>query len=274
MNKFKIVFITCCILFFTIINNGFVNAKIEQVTANSNSSSNSSSSSTSNEFGKFSFQHFLIIIFVVGIMLFLSFSLIQVRIRLKNRMIDRIPRKIMPFLRPGDLSNKQRTIILNEIVRSKQIQSKIEPTMIGGNSVASNIGHLGWGPPNSEYSKVHFKTSISKSWIVLESAATHYSSHLKKDPKSCIRDYVEFLLEQCPQLDRHHANHYIDTYEKARFSDQEFTLEQYTQFMSNLIVLIKAFEFGDISISNNNNNNYNSNDPLNFSSSSNKLKIN
>ncbi|KAN0019391.1 hypothetical protein ACTFIU_002599 [Dictyostelium citrinum] len=270
MNKLKIVFITSCILFLTIINN--VNAKVDSITEGSNNNSNSSSSS-SNEFGKFSFQHFLIIIFVVGIMLFLSFSLIQVRIRLKNRMIDRIPRKIMPFLRPGDLSNKQRTIILNEIVRSKQIQSKIEPTMIGGNSAASNIGHLGWGPPNSEYSKVHFKTSISKSWIVLESAATHYSSHLKKDPKSCIRDYIEFLLEQCPQLDRKHANHYIDIYEKARFSDQEFTLEQYTQFMSNLIVLIKAFEFGDISISNNNNE-YNNSNPLNLSSSSNKLKIN
>ncbi|EGC40030.1 hypothetical protein DICPUDRAFT_20225, partial [Dictyostelium purpureum] len=231
------------ILLFTIYNQ----INIINSADTNGTSTNSSSSSSEYIVGRFYFQHFLIIIFVVGIMLFLSFSLIQVRIRLKNRMIDRIPRNIMPFLRPGDLSNKQRTIILNEIVRSKQIQSQIEPIMIGD---SPTISHLGWGPPNTGYSKVHFKTSIAKSWIVLEKAATHYNPELKRDTKLCIRDYVEFLLEKCPQIEKKFAYHYIDIYECARFSDQEFTLEEYTDFMSNLIELIKTI--GGVKDENNN----------------------
>ncbi|EFA82414.1 hypothetical protein PPL_04839 [Heterostelium album PN500] len=188
-------------------------------------------------YSKFTFKHFLIILVVFGALLFFSFSIIQVRIKLKNNMVERIPRKIMPFLRPGDLSNKQRTVILNEIVKSKQTQAQIKP-QIGDHP----IGHLGWGSPGSEYAKVHFKTSISKSWIILERAAIHFDPELKREPKMCIRDYVNLLLERCPQMNKSLAKLYVDTYEKARFSELEFTLDEYTHFMSKFFVLLQDLE--------------------------------
>ncbi|KYQ93557.1 hypothetical protein DLAC_04927 [Tieghemostelium lacteum] len=206
----------------------------------SNITSNNSSSSTSEEelkFNSFSFEHFLIIIFIAAALIFLSFSLIQLRIRIRNNMVDRIPRKIMPFLRPGDLSNKQRTTILNGIVNSKHIQSQIQP-VVGD----SPIGHLGWGAPDSEYPNTHFKTFISKSYIVLESVATHFNASLKRSPNTCIRDYVELLLDRCEFLDEKLAYLYIDTYEKARFSEDEFTEQEYTHFKENFGTLIQSFE--------------------------------
>eukprot|EP01132_Coremiostelium_polycephalum_P004052 gene4052-5074_t len=209
----------------------------------SSSSSNNTTTSSSEppksddyEIGTFSFQHFIIILLVFAAMIFISFSLVQLRVRIKNSLIDRIPRKIMPFLRPGDLSEKQRSIILNQLVKSKQTQSRIQPP-IGD----SPIGHLGWGAPGSEYAKVHFKTSISKSWIILERAATHYNPTLKRESKLCIRDYVQFLQQSCPHIEKSIFDLYIDYYEKARFSEEEFTLDEYSRFMSKFLVLVQGF---------------------------------
>eukprot|EP01133_Synstelium_polycarpum_P015469 gene15469-18361_t len=106
----------------------------------------------------------------------------------------------------------------------------------------SPIGHLGWGSPGSEYAKVHFKTSIAKSWIILERAAIHYSADLRREPKTCIRDYVNMLLDRCPHMNRTLARLYIDNYERARFSEEEFTLDEYTRFMTKFLVLIQDFE--------------------------------
>ncbi|EGG20089.1 hypothetical protein DFA_07206 [Cavenderia fasciculata] len=197
------------------------------------------------DFNSMTFKHYLIIIFIVAGMLFITVSMIQLRTRLKANMIDRIPRKIMPFLRPGDLSHKQRTTILNELVKSKQTASQIKP-QIGDHP----IGHLGWGAPTSEYAKVHFKTSIAKSWIILERAAIHYDPSLVRESKMCIRDYVNMLTDRCSHLNRSLARIYIDTYERARFSEDEFTLDEYSTFMKKFFVLIQ-----DLEKDNNNNNN-------------------
>ncbi|GAM21477.1 hypothetical protein SAMD00019534_046520, partial [Acytostelium subglobosum LB1] len=234
------------LLLFIVISHSttYVVAKEQETNEGSGSNATTASSSgnvepipssVSTDFALFTFKHFLIILVVFGAFLALSIIMVQLRIKLKNIMIDRIPRKIMPFLRPGDLSHKQRTIILNELVRSKQLV--VKPS-IG----ESPISHLGWGSPGSEYSKVHFKTSIAKSWIILERAAVHFNADLKRQAKMCMRDYVNMLLDRCPHMNRSLARFYVDAYEKARFSEQEFTLDEYTHFMTKFLVLLQDFE--------------------------------
>eukprot|EP01112_Ceratiomyxa_fruticulosa_P012819 TRINITY_DN3574_c0_g3_i1.p1 TRINITY_DN3574_c0_g3~~TRINITY_DN3574_c0_g3_i1.p1 ORF type:complete len:219 (+),score=30.91 TRINITY_DN3574_c0_g3_i1:168-824(+) len=187
-------------------------------------------------------SHFLILFLWIALLLGAFLFLIHWRYRRRKLELARIPRDVMPFLRPGDLSHRQRAVILNELVRTKGIQ--VDP-VFEGSSLPENtgaIGHFGWGPPTTEYSKVHFKTSIAKSYLILERAAMHRDKSLERPPTMSIRDYVHFLEQNCPDLNKNLCSFYIDTYETARFSDKEFSMSEYTNFMAKFFVLIQAFE--------------------------------
>lgn len=98
-----------------------------------------------------------IIAILTTIQLIVSFFVIPIKYRTRATRINKIPRDIMPFLRPGDLSTvcslilgslsqtygiqKQRKVILNELVREKQIE--VKPQI----KAEKMSGHFGWGAP-------------------------------------------------------------------------------------------------------------------------------
>jgi len=180
--------------------------------------------------------HLIIMIIVFTLVLIVCFFVIPIRYRERSKAVSRIPRDIMPFLRPGDLSTKHRKTILNELVLAKG--TVVTPPI----RAAKMTGHLGWGIPGTEYSKVHFKTSVAKSYLILERAAMHKDKHLARPSAMCIRDYMTFLEQNCAGLNRNLCRFYLETYERARFSEDEFTLDEYTNFMAKFLVLIQAFE--------------------------------
>jgi len=180
-------------------------------------------------------NHLLVIISVFVIVLLICLFVIPIRYRERKRLAGKIPRTVMPFLRQGDISVVHQKVILHHIRRAKGIS--VKPTV-----KSANNSHLGWGAPGTEYSKVHFKTSIAKSYLIIERAAIHKDRNLLRPPTMSIRDYMSFLEQTVVGLNHNLCRFYTETYEKARFSEAEFTLDEYTNFMAKFLVLLQAFE--------------------------------
>ena len=64
---------------------------------------------------------------------------------------------------------------------------------------------------------------------------------MARKPTMTIRDYVFFLHKQFPSLDLDTCSYYIETYERARFSPDEFTLEEFSTFSTKFQVLLQFF---------------------------------
>jgi len=144
----------------------------------------------------------------------------------------------MPYLRPGDVSTKHRTVILNELIHSNS--TVVEP-------ILKEEDHMGYGIQISENQEektqrlMHFKTTIATSYWALETVANHANPKLKRRNNMTVHDYVLFLLRNWPKLDNDLCFYYIETYERARFSNDEFTLEEYNEFMDSFREILAAF---------------------------------
>ena len=103
-------------------------------------------------------------------------------------------------------------------------------------------GSLGWGQPSSDFGQVHFKTSIASSFQVLEAAAMNRYPVLYREPSMTVANYLAFLREVCSGLQPQLCAWYVATYERARFSTDDFTLDDYKAFMDRFVVLIQAIE--------------------------------
>ncbi|PRP75799.1 hypothetical protein PROFUN_08793 [Planoprotostelium fungivorum] len=152
------------------------------------------------------------------------------RIRSARSRAKNIPRKVMPFLRPGDLSTGQRNYIINELARSDE--THIEPQL----NVAD---HMGFGRDEEDQKVMHFKTTIATSIWVLEKAVAHLNPILRQRPVLTVREL--FLQDNNPKLDRELCRYYIETYERARFSKDEFSLGEYQTFVTRFQTILNAF---------------------------------
>jgi len=141
----------------------------------------------------------------------------------------------MPFLRPGDLSTKQRISILNELVRSNE--TRIDP-------VVNLEDHMGFGlqeNEDGEFNPIHFKTTIATSFWILESIVAYGDASLKRPSSMCVRDYLLSLVRKDNRLNLQLFNYYVETYERARFSNEEFTLSEYKEFVENFKAILTFF---------------------------------
>lgn len=159
----------------------------------------------------------------------------------------------MPFLRPGDLptvffirvfiafsetilkflifsKKKQRNLIINELARSNE--TRMDPPY-------DSTNHMGYGREEEEQKLIHFKNTIAASVYVLEKAVSHLNPSILDRPVLTVREL--FLQENNPKLDRELCKYYIETYERARFSREEFGLEDYLNFVEKFQSILEAF---------------------------------
>eukprot|EP01117_Protostelium_nocturnum_P000005 TRINITY_DN1000_c1_g1_i1.p1 TRINITY_DN1000_c1_g1~~TRINITY_DN1000_c1_g1_i1.p1 ORF type:complete len:258 (-),score=96.88 TRINITY_DN1000_c1_g1_i1:825-1598(-) len=176
-----------------------------------------------------SFLQLILAASVTLTLIVLSVYLIQYRVRKTRKKTNNIPRKIMPFLRPGDLPTKQRNLIINELARSNDTQ------MYPPHDITN---HMGYGQ-EEEQKLIHFKNTIAASVYVLEKAVSHLNPSVRERPVLTVREL--FLQENNPKLDRELCKYYIETYERARFSKDEFGLEDYQQFVEKFQLIVEAF---------------------------------
>eukprot|EP01027_Heterolobosea_sp_BB2_P014904 GEZU01021376.1.p1 GENE.GEZU01021376.1~~GEZU01021376.1.p1 ORF type:complete len:143 (+),score=31.97 GEZU01021376.1:371-799(+) len=132
------------------------------------------------------------------------------------------------------INNKRFRAIASEEL-DKSIQTKIEP-------IPELSGAPGWGKPETEFSTVNFKLAIARSHLLLERAATYRDPSLSRHPTQSVRDYVFFLRERCADLNFKPWKSYIEGYERARFGPDEFTQQEYTEFMKHFLTILTYFE--------------------------------
>eukprot|EP01119_Soliformovum_irregulare_P016335 TRINITY_DN4706_c0_g1_i4.p1 TRINITY_DN4706_c0_g1~~TRINITY_DN4706_c0_g1_i4.p1 ORF type:complete len:253 (+),score=55.42 TRINITY_DN4706_c0_g1_i4:689-1447(+) len=185
--------------------------------------------------GTLALSHIIVIAAVYTVVVVIILCLVARRWAQKRTRLRGIPRGIMPFLRPGDLSTKQRKHIVNRLVTSSE--TSVNPQV-------NEEDHLGYGihiGEDGEKRQIHFKTSIATSHRLIEAAAMYKDPRLRRKTSMTVRDYIFLLKKNTEGLSRKLCIFYIENYERARFSEEEFTLAEYTAFMENLREILEAF---------------------------------
>ncbi|KAG9290727.1 hypothetical protein G9A89_011690 [Geosiphon pyriformis] len=176
--------------------------------------------------------------FVIGIYISIAFFAIIIgfyRINYLKKANSTIPKSSLP-INAKDLPKSVHSFITSELTRVSKIAFEAEPRVEDG-------GQPGWGRPDSSLADIHFKTSISQTPDIIEQAAIQRSSLLRRQHSISIQRYIDFLIEH-NMIDRRIGHLYIEGYERARFSDDEFSEQQYTEFMKLVTVLLRMIESG------------------------------
>jgi len=187
--------------------------------------------------GSLSFTHLIIIGAVYSLVVIVFLCLVMRRWALRRARIKHIPRTVMPFLRPGDLPTRQRKHIVNMLVNSHETQ--LEP-------VYNEKDHMGYGTiqmgEDTDTRTIHFKTAIAASHWILEAVASSGNHRLKRKPTMTVREYVIGLQKESDgRVSKQLCSFYIEAYERARFSPDEFTAEEYNEFMAKFHKILKCF---------------------------------
>lgn len=89
---------------------------------------------------------------------------------------------------------------------------------------------------------VHFKTSVAQSYLVLEEAASIPRPGLRHRNFRTIREFVLYLQGELPGITDEMVNNYIGHYERARFSDECFSAEDYADFMGVILEIVERIQ--------------------------------
>eukprot|EP01105_Mastigella_eilhardi_P002866 TRINITY_DN1371_c0_g1_i1.p1 TRINITY_DN1371_c0_g1~~TRINITY_DN1371_c0_g1_i1.p1 ORF type:complete len:387 (-),score=84.60 TRINITY_DN1371_c0_g1_i1:7-1167(-) len=206
----------------------------------SSSGNVSSSQRAHDELGKLKPVHVLVAVGVLVATVMAAFVARTVSWRLRQRSVARIPRHVMPLLRPGDLPARQRTIIMAELVRSKRTAVVLLPA-----PGTPPPGWAGWGEPRGEDAALHYREAAARTYLLLEDAAARRAGGaLARAPWMSVREWVCGALVQCGAVQERLANRYIAEYERARFGPDEFTAAEYTSFMRRFTELLHTLEYG------------------------------
>jgi len=131
----------------------------------------------------------------------------------------------------NELPKFARKLILTEAERERQLR------------VVPQVGaDLGIGAPGTEWEGVHFKTSIAKSYKVIEEAAKTRIPWLECKPGKTVSSYISEIQEYFPTLPRTTCEQYIDFYERACFTKEQFTVAEYRRFVNTVLHLIQHIE--------------------------------
>jgi len=148
-----------------------------------------------------------------------------------KRALSDIPKSHIPKGSPKSVDN----LIISELIRVSRIDVKPRP---------EDGCQPGWGIPGSSYNNIHFRSSIIETFSVLEQQVVKYSSILARQPSMSVQRYIDFLVEH-GIIDRELGHAYVEGYEQARFSDEEFPEERYTEFMKLVIQLLRPLGFDE-----------------------------
>lgn len=87
-----------------------------------------------------------------------------------------------------------------------------------------------------------FHIDLNIHWKFSEKAVSHLNPILGQRPVLTVREL--FLQDNNPKLDRELCRYYIETYERARFSKDEFTLGEYQIFVTRWVVVMVGANWG------------------------------
>jgi len=86
----------------------------------------------------------------------------------------------------------------------------------------------------------NLRSIVATSYVYLEGAATEADQSLARNPTTTVHDYVlNFLPKHCLGIDLGLCQAYVDAYERARFSNEEFTLAEFTEFKEQFRQLLE-----------------------------------
>lgn len=129
------------------------------------------------------------------------------------------------------MPRRQYVVLLKEFIRTARVQTSIGPQDPGK-------GDIGWGLEE----RVHFNTSIAKSFVVIDEAVTVTRPGLRSRSYRTIREYIIALRVEFPAISEETTLKYINWYEKAKFSDYKFTEGEYNEFMRTVLEILDSIQ--------------------------------
>ncbi|CAG8598258.1 11411_t:CDS:2, partial [Scutellospora calospora] len=151
------------------------------------------------------------------------------RLNLVKNALTNIPKSYMP-IKKKDLPNSVFNLITKELTNVSLIAWAGEPK-------PEDINLPGWGRPGSDYDDIHFRTSMTNTFSLIEQNALNHLS-LKRQPSMSVQRYIDLLIEH-KAIDRGLGHAYVESYERARFSEDEVSQKQYTEFMKLVLQLLR-----------------------------------
>ena len=176
--------------------------------------------------------HSLYIGALTVLLILISICIVRYRHMKRMRGLKAIPRDRVPVSR-DDVPKKQATIIA---AATERAQTTSSPPLVPPE------GFLGWGQPDSDYAEVHFKTSIAKSFQVLEAAVVNRHPAAFRPGNMSIAEYMEFLRSSTEGIPHELMTWYVAIYHRARFSVDDFSLADYKAFISSFYAIIAAVD--------------------------------
>ncbi|CAG8572735.1 10790_t:CDS:2 [Cetraspora pellucida] len=150
-----------------------------------------------------------------------------------KKALANIPKPYMP-IKQNDLPNSVFNLITDELKHVSMIAWTSEPK-------PEDVDLPGWGRPGSDYDEIHFKSSMIDTFSLIEQNALKNLS-LKRLPSMSVQRYIDFLIEH-RAIDRGLGHAYVECYERARFSEDEISQEQYTEFMKLVLQLLRRLGY-------------------------------
>lgn len=183
------------------------------------------------DWGGLGIEHFAITILTISLMLMIYISCLKSRLNKYEGETSAIPHTSLPLTK-DDMSRKMFKAVLNQMMRVTAIQ---DGTILIADP---ENGDPGWGRDDSKVAGVHFKTSVAKSYYVLEEAALSRRPNLRHRHSRTIREYVRKLESEFPSLRKKLCDEYIATYERARYGSEKIVYADYERFMQVVMEMV------------------------------------
>eukprot|EP00937_MAST-01D_sp_MAST-1D-sp2_P007188 g7188.t1 len=182
--------------------------------------------------------HIVMICCVVAVTLLVYMCLMQLEYRRQQAYLNKLPHEGLPVGR-NQLSQTMHKVIVEESARLASEACSMQP--------AENAppADRGWGVPQLSEDKAltHFRTSIINSFFVLEKESQKFDEYFSRLYNQSVRDFMAVLKQRFKDISTKLCTEYVECYEKARFSEEPISVEEYNEFQQiwlELVMFIKS----------------------------------
>ena len=165
--------------------------------------------------------------------------LVGMSFRRQQAFLDALPRRRLPLGRDM-LSPKMHKVIVDETARVASDACSMKPAR-------ADVAHpadLMWVTLPEEEDQgersINPRTEITKSFVIIEKVAQRWDPSLQRGRNQSVRDFMVRLRERCRVISSTQSNAYTDFYEKARFSEEVITLDEYNRFTDVSLHLVSV----------------------------------
>ncbi|ORY96358.1 hypothetical protein BCR43DRAFT_491565 [Syncephalastrum racemosum] len=182
------------------------------------------------ESGTLDFRNLIVVAASYVLLAIVSLSFSCSRVLTVKASLQDIPKDYIP-IKSDDLPKRVYTHIAGSFEDVKEIRKVAEPR-------PEDIGQVGWAKPGeTPFEGVDFKRAIARTPSIIEKAATEIDSEYARPLYVPIRQYLEFLMER-DFIDSQLGHVYIEGYERARFSQQPVSQDEYLDIMKHLAAIL------------------------------------